>query len=198
MQFNTVFPLPSAIMSTPDLRHDMPSLSKRQTKPTLLSLGPDILHRIVHYILLPSHSGKPYFRPRPCPAALNLAMTCRTMRDVVSSHIKSDATWWTDPRSDGVTIPSPQLYINLRASLFNSYSYFGSSLTEIRFGKEEYFADGYPYQRYDSDTVLHRILNILISQPPQSAHNRCSHIQVVFSSSLRQPLLFSSVHPKHP
>ena len=83
---------PVFIMTSSDLLHHEPSSSKGKPKLNLLSLGTDIHHRIVHHLLLPSCVGLPYFPQRPCPSALILAMTCRTVQAVVALHFKSDRT----------------------------------------------------------------------------------------------------------
>ena len=154
-------------MVSPDLPRHSPSSSERQVEPrnqpNLLSLGVDIHHHIVHYLLLPSHSGKPYCDPRPCPSALNLAMTCRTMQEVLSSHIKSDATWWRNPIS--ATNTTEEQSRKMLASIFHWYRVCGSSLTEIKLLEEDYYSYAFLRNEFGSQ-FLNRVLDILTSQHP--------------------------------
>ena len=119
------------------------SLSTEKPKPNLLSLGSDIHHRIVDYLIYPVDGRKKSELLEASESTLSLAMTCRTMQAVVASRFNTDRPFWCGPDETN-------------ASPFHWYRVCSSSLTSIVFR-----GDKIP----DDDAFIH-ILHILISRPP--------------------------------
>ena len=137
-------------MNSPVLPLHTSSLSTEKPRLNLLSLGIDIHHRILDYLLPPLDRREDSGLCVANESALSLAMTCRTMQAVVASRFKSDKPFWCEPNA------KTRWPFTIRSSLFHWYRVCSSSLTSIIF--TENFIPDY-------NAFIH-ILHILISGSP--------------------------------
>ena len=145
-------------MTAPLLSQHDSSFSKQKPQPNLLSLGADIHHRILDYLLYPPHIDKENYPRMPCTSALSLAMSCRTMQALVTSRNKSDIRWWDDPHDFRFHIWTGRFHT--MALLFIGTVFAGLFLlnSALEHWKYDFFclAEG----------SLDRVLRILTKHPP--------------------------------